>query len=440
MIDVANKKVTVEGAPWLRLFEERERTQRSTRPPWLQQLRKAGIAHFAKLGFPTTADEDWRFTDLTALSQYPWELGSVQCSVLGGVDPEVGLRVPRFDGCCELVFIDGRYVSALSNHHESPLNLSVSNLAHGLSTLSSAESSHFGRVARYCVNGLASLNTALFEDGAFIVVPANGVIKQPIHLVFLTTTGADQAAFHPRHFIWVKAGGQAKVIEHYLSLGETRHFTNAVTEIVLEEGAQLEHSKIQDESPRAYHIALTECHQARGSRLISHSFSRGAKLARHDLIAALNGEGAECRFNGLFLGGSHQLVDHHTLIEHNHPHCASHEDYHGILDGQAQGVFNGKILVRKEAQKTDAKQSNRNLLLSENATIHSKPQLEIFADDVRCTHGATVGSLDKEALFYLRSRGLGLEESRRLLIRAFASQILSRISVAPVRAALDSFI
>ena len=428
------------GAPWLRYFEERERSQRATSPSWIQLLRKAGIAHFAKLGFPTTAEEDWRFTDVTPLSLHPWQPASDLCSVLGGVDPEVAARVPRFRDCCELVFIDGRFVSALSSNHESPLALSVCNLTRGLASLPGAQFSHFGRVARYGVNGLAALNTAMFEDGAFIVVPAHCVVKQPIHVIFLTTAEADQSAFHPRNFIWVKAGGEVKVIEHYVSVGQTLHFTNAVTEMTIEEGARLEYCKIQDESPLAYHVALTECHQARGSRFVSHSVSRGAKLGRHELIASLNGENAECTFNGLFLGGNRQLVDHHTLIEHHSPRCASHEDYHGILDGQAQGVFNGKILVRKEAQKTDAKQSNRNLLLSENATIHSKPQLEIFADDVRCTHGATVGSLDKEALFYLRSRGLDLEAARRLLIRAFASQILNRISLAPVREALDGFV
>ena len=264
------------------------------------------------------------------------------------------------------------------------------------------------------------------------------VEKELVYLIYVTTGTKPNTVTHPRTLIIAQRDSQIRVIEHFVSLGASTVFTNSVTEIVLEEAARVEHCKVQDESLNTYHIATIQTQQARSSNLLSHSISIGGAITRNNLNCVLDGEGIEATLNGLYVGRESQIVDHHTSIYHNKPNCNSHEFYHGILDGKSQGVFNGKIFVRPEAQKTDAKQTNRNLLLSDEATVDTKPQLEIFADDVKCTHGATIGQLDPESIFYLRSRGIGLEVARKMLLHAFASEIVNRISIEPLRDQLDS--
>jgi Fe-S cluster assembly protein SufD len=244
----------------------------------------------------------------------------------------------------------------------------------------------------------------------------------------------------PRNLILAGPGASAKILESYVSLGSAAQVTNAVTELVLDPDANVEHCRIQQENDRSFHIATVQARQGRDSRWLSHSIAVGARLARNHVNTVLDGTGAEGVLNGLYLGRDEQLIDHHTVVDHATPHCESHEYYHGILADKSHGVFNGKILVRKDAQKTNAKQTNRNLLLSDSAAIDTKPQLEIFADDVKCTHGATVGQLSEEALFYLRARGIGLENARRMLIRAFASDMVDRIGLPSVRAALEEML
>jgi Fe-S cluster assembly protein SufD len=296
---------------------------------------------------------------------------------------------------------------------------------------------HLTRYALHDGNVFTALNTAFFQDGGYVRVGAGAAVERPIQLLFVSTAAEAGATAHPRNLIVAQRGGAVKIVESYASLGDCPIVTNAVTELAIGPEAHVEHCKVQMESERAFHFATIQAQQARNSRWTSHSIAVGGRLARNQIQTRLDAEGAGCILNGLYLGRGEQLIDHHTVVDHAQPRCESHEFYHGILAGRAHGVFNGKIFVQPHAQKTNAKQTNRNLLLSEESVIDTKPQLEIFADDVKCTHGATIGQMDAEAIFYLRSRGIGLDHARRMLIRAFASDVVERIGIEPVRAQLD---
>ena len=421
----------------LNSFEKFEREGQDRTPSWLQALHKGGIAHFAELGFPARHHEEWRFTNVAPIARMP--LVALDAPAAHVKEKDLArFLFPEFKAR-RIVFVDGLYSKELSSKNLAP--------GKGLKVLSLEEaargnfpfiSQHLARYARYDDNPFAALNTAFVRDGAVVLVPARHVEEEPIHLIYLSTAAKENAMTHPRTLLIAQTGSQAKVVEHYVTLAQAPILTNAVTEIVLEENAILEHCKIQEESLQTFHVATIQTHQGRASNLLSHSISMGAALARNTITCALEGERVECTLNGLYLGTDDQLVDHHTAIHHNQPNCNSHEYYHGILDGRSTGVFNGKIFVRPEAQKTDAKQNNRNLLLSDDATINTKPQLEIFADDVRCTHGATIGQLDQESIFYLRARGIGLENARKMLLHAFASEIVNRITMDPIRENLDA--
>jgi Fe-S cluster assembly protein SufD len=292
-----------------------------------------------------------------------------------------------------------------------------------------------GRIADPAAGGFVALNTAFINDGAYVRVDPGVCLDRPVHLVF-AITGTDEVMTAPRILIVAGDNSRVAVIEHYVGLSGGAYLTNAVTEIVAGAGAHVEHCKIQLESTSAYHVATVQAHLDRGSRCVSRNFSLGARLARNDINAVLNGAGAECAMDGLFLAGGRQHVDNHTCIDHAVPDCTSRERYKGVLDGRARGVFNGRIVVRQDAQHTDAHQSNHNLLLSDDAEVDTKPQLEIFADDVRCSHGATVGNLDNDALFYLRSRGLDEPFARGLLTYAFMREVIDAVDAVPLRTAL----
>jgi Fe-S cluster assembly protein SufD len=299
---------------------------------------------------------------------------------------------------------------------------------------------HLGRYAQTGGNAFAALNQAFFLDGAFIHVPAGVAVTEPVRLVFFSTARQSGATIHPRNLIVAEANSRLTVVESYVSTNDSAYFTNAVTELVAGDNAQVEHLKFQDEAAHAYHIATLHGQLGRASKVKIHSFALGAKLSRNNIRANLAGEGLECVLNGLYLTRDEQLADHHMIVEHAQPHCASHEYFNGILDDKSKGVFHGRILVQPIAQKTDAKQTNKNLLLSDDATADTKPQLEIYADDVKCTHGATVGQLNDESIFYLRSRGLDTETARRMLIHAFAGEIIERIRYEPAREELDKLV
>ena len=296
---------------------------------------------------------------------------------------------------------------------------------------------HLGRYADYQTHPFVALNTANLEQGLFLEIPKGAVIEEPIELNYVST-GLDGAATHPRTLILVGAGAHARIVETYTG-ASGRYFTNAVTEIVAEAGSVVDHYKLQTESPDAYHIATMQVQLGRDANFTSLAISLGAALARHDINAVLS-EGTECTLNGFYLVNGTQHTDTHTSIDHAKPHGTSHELYKGILGGRANAVFNGKILVRKDAQKTDAKQTNKNLVLSEDATINTKPELQIYADDVRCTHGATIGQIDPESMFYLQARGIPRDEARSMLIVAFARDVLDRIKVDSLRETVEQMV
>jgi Fe-S cluster assembly protein SufD len=298
---------------------------------------------------------------------------------------------------------------------------------------------YLGQLADFGARAFTALNTALASDGAYVYIPDGVILEQPLHLLFVTTTSPASHAImtSARALIVAGEGSQVRVVETYGGLQGAAYFTNAVTEIVAGERSVVDHYKVQQESLDAFHVASMHVHAARSATFSSHSFSLGGRLVRNDASALLDGEGAECTLNGLYIADGERLVDNHTSIEHAKAHCPSHEIYKGILGGKARAVFNGKIIVRQDAQKTDAKQTNRALLLSDEASINTKPQLEIFADDVKCTHGAAIGQLDEDAIFYLRARGLTYFEARDMLIHAFAGDILDRVKIEPLRIALE---
>jgi Fe-S cluster assembly protein SufD len=403
----------------------------------MTRMREHAWQQFLSLGFPTTREEEWRFTSVAPIAGREFVLAA---SLPGGA---AGIHVEpfRLPGtlAAELVFVNGRYVPKLSRQATLPAGSRVESLAGPLMERASEVEPYLSRIAPFERHPFVALNTAFLGDGAWIQVRDGTVLQNPIHLLFVATDGEGGRPImaHPRVLVVLGANTQATIVETYAGPARARYFTNAVTEIVLGENAVIDHYKLQYESAEAYHIGAIHAQAQRSATCTSHSVSMGGALVRNDIVAVLNGEGIECTLNGLYLADAQRLVDHHTTIDHAKPHCGSREVYKGILADHARGIFNGKIIVRPDAQKTDAKQTNRALLLSEDALINTKPQLEIFANDVKCTHGAAVGQLDDEALFYLRSRGLSDAAARQLLIHAFAADVLDRLPLEAVRAGIE---
>jgi Fe-S cluster assembly protein SufD len=350
-------------------------------------IRQRARDRFQAHGFPTTREEEWRFTNVTPIAKANFPIAA-----------------PK---------ISGHNLRAAMERHPELIE------------------KHLGRYASDNANPFVALNTANFEDGMFLHVPKNTTVDEPMWIDFIAIPGHTT---HPRNLIVVDAGSQVRIVERYSGAG--RYFTNAVTEIIVGENATVEHVKLEEESHESFHVATIQVHQSRDSNFKSHNISLGGLLVRNDVNTVLS-SGCEGTLNGLYLTKGNQHVDNHTALDHAAPHAASHELYKGILDGASSVVFNGKIFVRKDAQKTDAKQTNKNLVLSENAVINTKPELQILADDVRCTHGATVGQLDEEALFYLRARGIGQTDARDLLIYAFARDVIDRIGIPSIREYLE---
>ena len=426
-----------ETDPYLEKFERFE--QEAKQPAWLLPRRKAGIARFAELGFPTLRQEDWRFTNVAPIAKRPFN--PIFQSSRDGLTPQI------ISGCAlgqltasRLVFVNGHYVPELSSPPAAKQGIIIKNLAAALIDDAELVEMHLGAQVQGADNPFSSLNTAFFQDGAFVYVPPGRIVEEPIHLLFLSTAKEAGATSNPRNLVIADKGSQVTIFESYASTADASYFTNAVTELVLEDNAVVEHGKLQDESLSAFHIAAIHVRLGRDSNLLSHSLALGARLSRNTIRACLAGEGVQCVLNGLYLTRDEQLADHHMVVEHAQPHCASHEYYNGILDGHSKGVFHGRILVRPAAQQTDAKQTNKNLLLSDDASVDTKPQLEIYADDVKCTHGATIGQLNEESIFYLRSRGIAADTARQMLIHAFAAEIIERIRHTPAREELDRLV
>lgn len=398
---------------------------------WMARLREAAMSRFNELGFPTLRDEEWKYTNVAPIAEsrfLPAPPGG------GGLTPDSLVRKSLgSQSACQLVFVNGSYAAGLSSLSGLPQGVEVASLGARLRGETACVESHLARYAGYQEQPFVALNTALMKDGAFVHVPRGEIVEEPIHLVFVSMGGREATVCHPRNLIVLEREAQAAIVESYMALDDEVYFTNAVTEIVLGENGVAHHYKLQRESLRAYHIATVQADLARAANFSSHSISLGGALVRNDINAVLDGEGCECVLNGLYLAGGEQHVDNHTRIDHVKPHGTSRELYKGILDGRARGVFNGKIYVHKAAQRTDAKQTNNNLLLSEGALVDTKPQLEIYNNDVKCTHGSTIGQLNEEAVFYLRSRGVSAETARSLLTVAFAGEVVSRIKIDSLR-------
>ena len=406
-------------------------------PEAVNRLRTTALEKFAALGFPTTRLEDWKYTNVATLAKTPFHLpADASLTSLSAAQ----LELMRLGSGPELVFLNGRYAPDLSQSSALPKGVEVVSLASALATIPDRVLPRLGSCVDYQNASFTALNTAFIQDGAFVYVPKGVVVTGIIHLIFFSSPAGETTITHPRTLIIAEESSQLTVVETYVGFADSSYCTNTVTEIHVGPNAQVKHCKLQEEAEAAYHIATIHARQESDSRFSSHSVSLGGGLVRNDIQTALAGSGGECVFDGLYLASGRQHVDHHTTIDHAQPHCSSRELYKGILDGQATGVFNGKVLVRQDAQKSDAGQANKNLLLSGSAVINTKPQLEIFADDVKCSHGATIGRLDDDALFFLRARGIGRDEARRLLIHAFASEVIQRIGVEPLRARLEQVV
>ena len=420
---------------YLAAFERLETSRPAGEPGRLRELRRRAADRFRELGFPTTKMEEWRNTNVAPIARTEFELAPPA----GSVDASE-IEFCHYPGTCRLVVLNGRLEPTLSDLSDLPEGVVVESLAAALDRSPELVEAHLGRFASFDENAFVALNTALFGDGVFVHVPAGVVVEKPINLVFAGRAGTHPVAAFPRNLYVAEENSQVRIVEQYVTLGDGLTYTCPVTEVVTGPSANIDHYKVERESVAAFHTATLQVRQERASSFSSHSLSWGGGIVRNDVNAVLAGEGCDSILNGLYMVEGDQLVDNHMRVEHAAPHCDSHELYKGILEGRARAVFSGRIFVAEGAQKTDAKQTNRNLLLSNEALCNSNPQLEIFADDVKCTHGSTVGRLDDLAVFYLRSRGIGEEAARSLLTYAFASDIVGRIKVAAVRRDLEEFL
>ncbi len=400
---------------------------------WLKQLRTQAIDQAGQLRFPTAKDEEWRFTDVSPLARLPYKPAQ-KASTLNISDIQ-HFFIAESDH--RLVFVDGFFSPELSqlNAHDQLL---IGNLTSLASIKSSLVETHLGQHVPFRDNIFAALNTAFLQDGALIVLPENCVASSPIHLLFIATQ--EQTTQYPRCLLIGERNSQATVIEDYVALGADTYITNSVAEFSLADNAQVSHVRVQRESNKAFHLAHCAIALGQNSHYQSVSIALGALISRFNLDVEFKAQAAECTIDGLAIITDRQLADTHTSINHATPHCTSQQQHKCIVDGSAHAVFNGKIIVRPHAQRTNSSQSSRNLLLSSNAQVDTKPQLEIFADDVKCAHGATVGQLDHEEIFYLKSRGLNELAARNLLTYAFGAEILDRIPVRSLKYTLEQIV
>jgi Fe-S cluster assembly protein SufD len=401
--------VSEQTGTWLAQFTAQPKAE-----PWVQALREAALQRFVGLGFPTTHDEEWRFTNVAPIVRTQFAPAGSWGGYWNGYFWSEGI-----------VFLNGTFLPPQGSPSLPP--------GVHAGTLADAEP-HLANHATFERNAFVALNTAFLDEVVVIRIDRSAVVEQPIHVVHVVPSEKQPQVAHPRTLILVGSNAQCSIVETYI--GTRAYFTNAVTEIVAGEGAVIDHYKLQQESPEAFHVATMHATLGRSANFSSQSISLGGALVRNDANVTLS-EGTEATLNGLYIVNGRQHVDNHTQIDHAKPHGTSHELYKGILDGHATAVFNGRIIVRKDAQKTDSKQTNKNLVLSDDAVINTKPELQILADDVRCTHGATIGQLDAEALFYLQSRGIGRHQARDLLTYAFAQDILDRVKVPTLKDQLE---
>jgi Fe-S cluster assembly protein SufD len=405
-------------------------------PEWIERLRRNAIERLETVGFPGRTEEEWRFTNIDPIVKTQF----VPAGETGDEDARGLQHQYSFgpDAVCELVFVNGKLSHELSNWGDLPRGVRLGNLADEIASESSEVMAALAQHANIEVNPFVALNTGFVSEGAFLFIPRGKTIEKAIHLLFLSVPGADKTVSHPRVLVIAEDNAEATVVESYVGR-EGTYFTNAVTEIICGQDCRIDHCKLQQESLDAFHVATMQVQLGRSSNFVSHSASIGSKLTRNDLNVVMGGQAAEATLNGLVLANGNQHIDNHTLLDHQQPNCPSHELYKHVLADRATAIFKGKILVRQPAQKTDSKQQSKALLLSDDATMNSQPALEIYADDVKCTHGSTTGPVDEEHVFYLQSRGVGLDAARHLLTYAFAADVTRRIRVEPVRRRLENY-
>ena len=400
--------------------------------PWLELVRGSAMDRFEQLGFPSVRDEEWKYTNLATLAKESFEPVTTAdqfdaVAVCRFAYPEAGAHLVVVNGFLnEDLSVKTRLVDVVATDLFRAVDDALYN---------KVIRKYLARNAGYHNNGLTALNTAFIQSGVFVYIPKNVKLEKPLQITFVG--GAANSAAFPRVLVVAEENSSATLIENFVAGGEERYFTDAVTEVVLKDGAHLEHYRLQRESKKAFHVSTTSAELGRASRYDTTSINLGAQLSRHDMSVVMDHEGAETWVDGLYMVDSDQHADTHSVIDHKQPHCNSHQLYKGILDGNSRAVFNGKIFVREGAQKTDAIQTNKNLLLSEKARVDTKPQLEIYADDVKCAHGAAVGQIDPEELFYLEARGIGPELGRSLLTYGFAEEVIAKIKLESIRTELD---
>jgi len=400
-------------------------------------IRRDAVRCLSEIGFPTTRLEEWRFTNVSPITRIKFQ--PIFHYELNGIKRD-DIQKYLIDNAIHAVFINGMFSSELSDIDMLPNGVAVGSLAEALKNTPEDVYPYISRLVKGGENAFTALNTAFLWDGGFLSVPKDTVIGRPIQFIFIASDSKQEYAAQPRNLIITGANSRCEVTETYIGLAQNTYFTNAVSEIVIGENSYLEHNKLQMENENAFHIGTTRILMSAAAHYISNAISFGGSLVRNDIAVVMNAEGSECTLNGLTLSTGKQVIDNHTTVDHVKPHCNSQELYKAILNGKSKGVFNGKIFVRKDAQKTDAKQTNKTLLLSDNATMNTKPQLEIFADDVKCTHGAAIGQLNDEQVFYLRSRGIDLAAARDILTFAFAGDVINRITIEPLRRQVEKMI
>ena len=403
----------------------------------LQVQRQSAIEHLQKNGFPSTRQENWKYTDVRPITGKSYNTATVNPEKISAKTVD-NIRQHELE-CHELVFINGRYSSAHSRLQSLPDGVVIQDLASALNDHPHLIAEHLSGSSAE-PNGFTALNTAFIRDGILVCLPPNAVIEKPLNLLYLSGLNDQPFASHPRNIIILSENSQATIIETYIGLEDSNYFTNTVTMAHVQQNAHLQHYKIQQESVQAYHIGNFKIRQAQNSQVESHSISLGGALVRNDIHCRLEAEGARITMNGLYMATGRQHIDNHTRVDHLQPHTSSYEIYRGVLNDHARGVFNGKVIVHKDAQKTDAVQSNANLLLSDNAEVDTKPELEIYADDVKCAHGATVGQLDQDMMFYLRSRSIDENTAKSLLTFAFADEVIRQIKLLPIRQQLENLV
>jgi Fe-S cluster assembly protein SufD len=438
---------------YLSSFLELEERLAASGPSWLQEIRRTAMAGFAEKGFPTTRQEEWRNTNVAPIAAVPFQPATTPLPPPAAAKGELDKHPLADLGCPKLVFINGHFSKRLSNIEALPKGIRAGSLAEALAGDGETLERYLTRYAAdYREHAFVALNTAFLADGAFVEISKGVVLEKPIYLLYVSEASGIPTVTYPRNLIVAGRESQATIVEAYVGGNAgtfagadtnqrastsrsacATYFTNAVSEVAVSEGAVIDYHRVQQEGDKAFHFGRLVFHQERSSNVATHSIATGGALVREEVKAVLDGEGAEATLAGLYVITGRQHIDNQTTLDHAQPHCSSREVYKGVLDGESSAVFNGKIIVRKDAQKTDSKQSNKNLLLSEKAIIDTKPALEIYADDVKCTHGATIGQIDPEAVFYLRSRGIGRQEARDLLTYAFANDVLERIKYEPLR-------